>query len=189
MRALIRRRSTVIVALLAGLLVLTSPTAAGAQLPPDTDAAVAAHRSTLAIAWLLVDGVLNDGDADVAALIVAPDATITTHVGTFTGPDGLLAYAELVRAAYPGATFAVAEVRPDGDTIAIGWVLQTGPESLDTFGRPVWATSPPTGVATIVVRGDAITAVSTGGSALTLVEGPTGIAALPPEIDPRGGPA
>lgn len=189
MRAFSRCRSAAIVAMLAAILAVASPAVAGAQLPPDTDSAVGAQRSTLAIAWLLVDGVLNDGDADVAALIVAPDATITTHVGTFTGPDGVLAYAELVRAAYPGATFTVAEVRPDGDTIAIGWELHTGPESLDTFGRPVWGSSPLTGVATIVVRGDAITAVSTGGSALTLVEGPTGIAGLPPEIDPRGGPA
>ena len=123
------RRTTLIVAL--GILFgLLTPLAASARIDLDSDPGSPVRLSNYALTSQLFNAVFNDGNVAAAETLLADDAVIATPYGAFTGPDGLQGYLDIIRAAYPDASFAVTSIDVQGDTVIVRWTMTAARFSL-----------------------------------------------------------
>jgi predicted SnoaL-like aldol condensation-catalyzing enzyme len=116
------RRFAPIIAL--GLLLgLLTPLAASARVDLDSDPGSPVRLSNYALTSRLFDAVFNDGDVDAASVLVSDVARIHTPYGVFTGPSGLQDYLDIIRHAYPDASFAVSSIDVEGDAVTVRWTM------------------------------------------------------------------
>jgi hypothetical protein len=108
-------------AALASMIGFTSATAAAPVVEDDPGSP--ADLSRLGTAYLLIDAVFNDGDADVATALVSENAVIHTTAGDFVGPQGLLDYIAMVKRAYPDAWFELSTVSVSDRGISLEWTM------------------------------------------------------------------
>lgn len=140
------------------LIAMITPSAAGPPVIED-DPGSPAELSQLGLAYDLFDRVFNDGDAAAAAELVAPDAVISTPMGEYVGPEGLLDYVAFVKRAYPDAVFDVTSIAVGERVITVEWQLTASQASLDPAGRSAGPVVVQVGVTDIATSGGEIAGI------------------------------
>lgn len=123
MTASATRRTTLILIVLGLLFGLLTPLAVGARVDPESDPGSPVRLSNYALTSRLFDAVFNNGDVDAASVLVSDEARIHTPYGVFTGPSGLQDYLDIIRRAYPDASFAVTSIDVEGDAVTVRWTM------------------------------------------------------------------
>ena len=123
-------RRTIFIVVFGLLLGLLTPLAVGARADLESDPGSPVRLSNYALTSRLFDAVFNDGDVDAASVLVSDEARIHTPYGVFTGPSGLQDYLDIIRRAYPDASFAVTSIDVEGDAVVVRWTMTASRFSL-----------------------------------------------------------
>lgn len=167
-----RPRRPVLITCLAVVVSMIGATAGVAANPlADVDVEPRKQFEHVGIAYHLIDAVFNGRNLAAAPTLVAEDAEIATPNGTFSGPDGLLAYAANIRAVYRDASFTITSLSATNDAVVVGWKMTATQFAWDTSGRVDIFPMELTGKFTISVDDGQVTRISAVSRDL-IVEGP-----------------
>lgn len=140
------------------VLTLIAASGAAARTVPE-DASFGAQNTNIALAHQTF-AVFNGADADIAALLIDDDAEIVTPHGTYTGPEGLIAYVQFLKILYQDAEFDITSVAATGDAIVVTWRMNALEVRLEPVDRVPAIGVEVTGSSTLTVENDQVASIS-----------------------------